>query len=106
MDTLPTKIEFTGEDRIVIQWSDGVKREYSFGELRAACPCATCRQPSPAAEESNKPAAATGAGEHPAVTVSGMTPAGNYAYRVEFSDGHRTGIFSLQLLRTLGREVT
>jgi DUF971 family protein len=31
-----------------------------------------------------------------------MDPVGNYAYRILFSDGHETGIFTLDLLRRLG----
>jgi DUF971 family protein len=37
--------------------------------------------------------------------LSGLRPVGNYAYSVAFSDGHDTGIFSLELLRRLGRAV-
>ena len=31
-----------------------------------------------------------------------MQPAGNYAYRIGFSDGHQTGIYSFELLRQIG----
>ena len=34
----------------------------------------------------------------------GMRPVGNYAYAVQFSDGHSTGIYSLDFLRQLGEE--
>jgi DUF971 family protein len=34
--------------------------------------------------------------------LRGMTPVGNYAYALDFSDGHDTGIFTLELLRELG----
>ena len=37
--------------------------------------------------------------------IAGMTPVGNYAYSIAFSDGHDTGIFTLELLQELGREV-
>ena len=36
--------------------------------------------------------------------VLGMQPVGNYAYSIEFSDGHDTGIYTFDLLRRLGRE--
>ena len=39
----PTKLELAGEDRVRISWSDSRVREYTFGELREHCPCATCR---------------------------------------------------------------
>jgi DUF971 family protein len=39
------------------------------------------------------------------LTVLGMTPVGNYAYSIAFSDGHDTGIYTLEFLRSLGSEV-
>jgi DUF971 family protein len=38
------------------------------------------------------------------LTISKMEPVGNYAYSIEFSDGHGTGIYTLELLRQLGRD--
>jgi DUF971 family protein len=35
-----------------------------------------------------------------------MRPIGNYAYAIAFSDGHSSGIFSLELLRRLGEEAS
>ena len=37
----------------------------------------------------------------PGVTVLGMQRIGNYAVTFEFSDGHRTGIFSWDYLRAI-----
>ena len=34
-----------------------------------------------------------------------MKPVGNYAYSIEFSDGHDTGIFTLEFLQSLGELV-
>jgi DUF971 family protein len=31
-----------------------------------------------------------------------MKPVGNYAYSIDFSDGHDTGIYTLESLRQLG----
>ena len=39
------------------------------------------------------------------MTIAGMEPVGNYAYSIAFSDGHDTGIFTMELLHDLGREV-
>jgi DUF971 family protein len=33
-----------------------------------------------------------------------MNPVGNYAYSIHFSDGHNTGIYTLESLRNLGQE--
>ncbi|HVX62064.1 MAG TPA: gamma-butyrobetaine hydroxylase-like domain-containing protein [Pirellulales bacterium] len=35
----------------------------------------------------------------------GMKPVGNYAYAIEFSDGHDTGIYTCEFLRELGQEM-
>jgi DUF971 family protein len=40
----------------------------------------------------------------PAVTIEAMSPVGNYAYKIAFSDQHSTGIYPLELLRGLGNE--
>ena len=40
----------------------------------------------------------------PGCCATGMYPVGNYAYQIDFSDGHKTGIYSLELLRELGEE--
>jgi DUF971 family protein len=39
------------------------------------------------------------------VTIRQMTPVGNYAYSIHFSDGHSTGIYTLDLLRSLGEQL-
>jgi DUF971 family protein len=101
----PIKLEVSGADRLSITWSDGNRREYTFRELRDACPCATCRElrsappPNPMQLTVLKPA------ETQPLKITGMTPVGNYAYSIHFSDGHDTGIFTLELLRELGKPV-
>jgi len=82
-----------------IVWNDGLRTQYTPALLREKCPCATCRgkreEPQPALPvlslEETQP-----------VQVTGMKPLGNYAYGISFSDGHSTGIYSLELLRDLG----
>jgi DUF971 family protein len=85
---------------IEIAWSDGTTASYTPRLLRDACPCATCRErraaPAPAsllqvlAPEETLPLA-----------VTGMRPVGQYAYSIEFSDGHDSGIYTLDYLREL-----
>ena len=38
------------------------------------------------------------------VKIAGMVPTGNYAVRIEFDDGHDTGIFTWPNLHKLGAE--
>jgi DUF971 family protein len=100
----PTKLELTTDARLRITWSDGQVRDYSFHELRDNCPCATCR------EKRNAPPAPTlfpivsDADIRP-LRITAMKPVGNYAYSIDFSDGHNTGIYTLESLREMGEAV-
>ena len=87
---------------IEIAWSDGVRRVYTPRLLRDACPCATCRElrVQPAAKPALLPVLAPE--EIAPLTVTGMKPVGQYAYSIEFSDGHSSGIYTLDYLHELG----
>jgi len=101
----PTNLALRGADRLLIEWTGGQRREYTVRELREACPCATCREKraAPPAPQSLFPVLS--AAEARPLAILGMKPVGNYAYSIAFSDGHDTGIFTLELLGTLGRDV-
>ena len=99
----PVKLARLPNASLLIEWSDGQRREYPYRELRDLCPCATCRE-----KRSAPPAPANllpvlSPAETQPLTVTHMEPVGNYAYTIEFSDGHNTGIYTLELLRQLGR---
>jgi DUF971 family protein len=102
MNVQPTALKLQDGNRLLIEWSDGARREISISELRSRCPCATCR------EKRNAPPAPLGslpvlsAAEARPLKIEGMRPVGNYAYAIAFSDGHDTGIYTLEFLRELG----
>jgi len=95
----PVGLSLAGPDKLVIQWSDGKRRVYDVNALRRSCPCATCNT-----QRVRAPAGEDPLGNLPAVTIEAMSPVGNYAYKIAFSDQHTTGIYPLELLRTLGNE--
>jgi DUF971 family protein len=102
MELLPTQLKLTDDGRLEISWNDGQVRRYAIRELRDHCPCATCRE-----QRSAPPAPATqlnviSLSEAQPLAIAGMKPVGRYAYGIDFSDGHNTGIFTLELLRELG----
>jgi len=85
---------------IEITWSDGHTGVYTPRLLRDACPCATCREGRAApAAPALLPVLAPQ--ETVPLAVTGMTPVGQYAYSIEFSDGHSSGIYTLDYLREL-----
>ena len=104
MAPYPTALSLTDDHRLLIEWSDGERRKYRFRQLREACPCATCREKQSAPKD---PLAlpVLSAGELTPLKISGMQPVGNYAYSIAFSDGHNSGIYTLELLRELGEPV-
>lgn len=86
-----------------ITWSDGHASHYDFAYLREKCPCATCND-----ERNKKNSMSSTPGLGPALpmfkpkaTARRANAVGNYAIHIEFSDGHSTGIYSFDLLRTL-----
>jgi DUF971 family protein len=89
-----------------VTWSDGHASHYDFVYLREQCPCALCD------DERKKKAAVTssiGGGSAPAVLpmfkpkprARAAAAVGNYAIQIEFTDGHSTGIYSFDYLRTI-----
>lgn len=100
---LPKSLKREGEG-LRIDWQDGVTTFITWRELRKQCPCATCN------DERSKPAnpfrvlsdREVAAG--PPAPVA-MKAVGAYAYQVTWNDGHSTGIFTLQALRTISQVI-
>ena len=92
----PTRLLLTPEGQLGIDWSDGVRRLYTVGELRVDCPCAMCRTQRP------DPSGSTPLQGDPELAIASMDPVGRYGYKIRFSDGHDTGIFTIELLHELG----
>ncbi len=99
---LPKELEKT-DSGIRLLWSDGKEQLLSARFLRLVCPCATCR------EKRTAKAGTADAGSLPVISpaeaapeaIVAMRPVGNYAYQITFADGHDTGIFSFEFLRSL-----
>jgi DUF971 family protein len=94
-----------GADRMRITWNDGQLREYAVRQLRENCPCATCREKRSAAPPSPLELPVISRAEAQPLTIAKMEPTGRYAYAIHFSDGHDTGIFTLESLRELGEAI-
>jgi len=106
---LPTALKIVNDRYLSISWSDGQTLQTSIGALRNACPCATCKEkhkPAALADSNQKPRKIAlptlTAAETKPLTISHMRPVGNYAYKIDFSDGHSSGLFTMELLRQTG----
>ena len=93
----PLNIQLIGQE-VAIVWDDGMETYFSFEKLRAASPSA-----SNLGERDilGNQYGGDGPKRFPGVTVLGWERVGNYAIRFDFSDGHRTGLYSFDYLRTL-----
>ena len=94
----PTNIQLIGQE-IAVAWDDGAESYFTAEQLRAASPSAET-----AGERDILGVKHGGDGprKFPGVEVVGWERVGNYAVRFDFSDGHRTGLYSYEYLRKLG----
>ncbi len=101
---LDVKIHVSTGTGIDIAWADGHRSHFDFAYLREECPCATCNdergKKEAFAATSNKPLAVLPMFK-PKPRAQSATAMGNYAVQINFSDGHSTGIYSYDLLRTI-----
>ena len=94
---LPINIQSIGNE-IAIVWDDGVESYFEFERLRAASPSAETQGER---DILGVQYGGDGPRKFPGVTVLGWEQVGNYALRFDFSDGHRTGLYSFDYLRKL-----
>lgn len=94
----PVDIQLIGSE-VAIRWADGAESFISMATLRANSPSAQTRGERDIFGHHY-------GGEAPqnyvGVEATVWERIGNYAIRFEFSDGHRTGLYSYDLLRQLG----
>lgn len=106
MNIRPTEIKLADEQHLLIVWSDGQTRRYSFHEIQENCPCASCREKRAGTSEEEQ----NDAGLLPVIKpeeaqplkLVSMEPIGSYAYGIHFNHGCRNGIYTFDHLRELG----
>ena len=91
----PVDLQKVGEKEMMIGWQDGHRSLYAYPYLRRSCRCAACvdewtgeirLEPEKISEE---------------IKPLQIQPVGNYGIRFNWSDGHSTGIYSFEYLRSL-----
>lgn len=94
---LPLNIQLIGQE-VAIVWDDGRESYFTFEKLRAASPSASNMGER---DILGNRYGGDGPKSFPGVQVLGWEQVGNYALRFDFSDGHRTGLYSFDYLRGL-----
>jgi DUF971 family protein len=91
-------------DGLKIEWSDGVATFVAWRTLRKNCPCASCNEERSKPPDPFRVLTPQEVAAGPPAPVA-MKPIGHYAYQIRWNDGHDTGIYTLELLRSLSETV-
>lgn len=76
---------------VELQWNNGRVQKLGADFLRSRCPCELCRTSSIKLEPSM----------FPGLSVGSLDFVGAYALQLHFSDGHKHGAFTFDLLEKL-----
>jgi len=90
---VPAAVDVDRRVGLRMTWDDGSVTTIDLDTLRQRCPCAECRS----RRDRGEPVA-PGAS---ALRIADAETVGGYGLGVTWGDGHRTGIYSWELLRTL-----
>jgi prepilin-type processing-associated H-X9-DG protein len=100
------KIHVSSGSGVDIGWADGHASHFDFVYLRDNCPCATCNDER--IKKETLAEASSAFASSPALPMFKPKPraqsaqaVGQYAIQIVFSDGHATGIYSYDLLRSI-----
>ena len=91
----PKAMKQAGPLDLAIDWSDGHASVFPVRLLRLSCPCAQCVDEMSGQKLLND--ASVPADVKPVV----INPVGRYAVHIDWSDGHRTGIYTYVHLRAI-----
>lgn len=104
---LPREIKRISKAEIQIAWNDGVSSTIQSETLRKNCPCASCRERRGDTSHA-KPLSGKRRGlmviEHSKdieIELQEIFGVGQYAVGFRWGDGHDSGIYTFELLRSL-----
>ncbi|MBM4168283.1 MAG: DUF971 domain-containing protein [Ignavibacteria bacterium] len=95
---IPRKVHLSPHGQLLIEWSDGHESSISLRTLREMCPCASCQgetvllhhfPPTPQPDLPGK------------YSLRGAEQVGSYALQLTWGDGHSTGLYSWEYLKSL-----
>lgn len=96
----PTDLDLDREKGLFVTWSDGARSFYPLAYLRRMSPSADMRQLREEMQTNPLVVLPDTPSDGPLRAVDAQL-VGRYALRITFSDGHRTGIYSWDYLRSI-----
>ncbi len=101
-DTDPTAVKprnlAIADRELAVAWGDGHESYIPLGTLRRLCPCAMCTN---RPQQGGAPLKIVEGPRLDDITIARLVPVGAYAVQIVWSDGHDTGIYSYEWLRSL-----
>lgn len=98
----PRNLDLKKDRGLTIEWDDGSSSYYSIAYLRKMSPSAEMRELRQ--EQARNPLTvlpASASRQSGPLAAESAELVGNYAIKIRFSDGHDTGIYSWQYLRSI-----
>ena len=92
---MPLDINQVGPRELEIRWADGHRSLYCVFDLRVGCPCANC------VDEWTGQMRVKPADVPDDVHPLHIESVGRYGIKIDWSDGHHTGIYAYQYLRAI-----
>ena len=86
------------DQTLELVWDEQSTDRLPYRHVRASCPCAACK------DEWTGARILDPASIRPDLKLEGMEPVGSYAVRFSWNDGHASGLFTWEALKTLGQD--
>jgi len=96
------KLQILDRSRLLIKWDDDSESSIALKLLRDECPCATCKGET-ILFKTLRPPSITVKNEK-MYEVADIQIVGGYAIQIKWKDGHSTGIYTWEYLKTLSSD--
>jgi DUF971 family protein len=103
----PREIRRNESNGLVISWTDGLVQEISSATLRSQCPCAECREKrgddghSKPLTPKKRALRVIESSLDQELSLEQIWAVGQYAIGLRWGDGHDSGIYTFEYLRSL-----
>src|SRR5579884_3802666 len=102
--TTPISLNLKKDEKLEIDWQDGLHSVYSISYLRTMCPCAQCKLVREEQKGKRSLLPILPGNFATPITAVSAELVGNYAMKIDWSDQHSSGIYSFQYLREISPE--
>ena len=92
---------FTTATELCLMWSDGVESYIDYVKLRNACPCAKCEGEPDVLGRVVKPMKPDFTNVTATYDLQKIEFMGGYSLKLYWRDGHNTGLYPYELLRSI-----